>query len=163
MIPIELYRARIGGFIRSRGYTISNSPCWWQIFIHLLLFISVYLWICLTLAIKSNFLWFYYAFRRSLWLPFLIGKYMLKFMLNYTIKKLVVTIKSFMGRVGIISSIVMIIMAITISNCEPLSLDGDVETNPGPVTFNKKVFASFSQGNSRFGNSAGVQCTLMHY
>ena len=42
-----------------------------------------------------------------------------------------------------------------------LLVDGDVESNPGPTTFNplKVVQGSFHQGNPKFGNTAGIQCT----
>ena len=36
--------------------------------------------------------------------------------------------------------------------------DGDVESNPGSVDIAKLLFGSFNQGDSRFGQTAGLQC-----
>ena len=42
-------------------------------------------------------------------------------------------------------------------------LDGDIESNPGPVTYKyniqKAVLGTFHQGHSKFGNSSGIQCS----
>ena len=41
-----------------------------------------------------------------------------------------------------------------------LLIAGDIESNPGPVDhIRKAVLGSFHQGNDRFGNSSGNQCT----
>ena len=41
-----------------------------------------------------------------------------------------------------------------------LLVDGDVESNPGPTTYNllKVVQGSFHQGDPKFGQTAGIQC-----
>ena len=42
-----------------------------------------------------------------------------------------------------------------------LQLSGDVENNPGPTySIEKVIQGSFSQGNPRFGRTAGVQCAF---
>ena len=41
-----------------------------------------------------------------------------------------------------------------------LLLSGDIESNPGPVTYKiqKSVSGTFHQGHSKFGNTSGIQC-----
>ena len=41
-----------------------------------------------------------------------------------------------------------------------LLLDGDIESNPGPVTYKiqKAVLGTFHQGHSKFGSTSGIQC-----
>jgi len=40
-----------------------------------------------------------------------------------------------------------------------LSIDGDIESNPGPTYIILKVVQGFShQGDPKFGKSAGIQC-----
>ena len=40
-----------------------------------------------------------------------------------------------------------------------LILAGDVELNPGPNMFQTVVQGHFHQGDTRFGETAGIQCT----
>ena len=42
-----------------------------------------------------------------------------------------------------------------------LLMDGDIEMNPGPDTYKiqKSVSGSFHQAHTKFGNSAGIQCS----
>ena len=41
-----------------------------------------------------------------------------------------------------------------------LLLDGDIESNPGPVTYKiqKAILGTFHQGHSKFGSTSGIQC-----
>ena len=39
-----------------------------------------------------------------------------------------------------------------------LLLDGDIESNPGPVKIQKAVLGTFHQGHSKFGSTSGIQC-----
>ena len=51
-------------------------------------------------------------------------------------------------------------LSVTFSLLIRVLMDGDVESNPGPTTYNivKIVKASFHQGNLMFGETAGIQC-----
>ena len=42
-----------------------------------------------------------------------------------------------------------------------LLLDGDIESNPGPVTYKiqKAVLGTFHQGHAKFGSTSGIQCS----
>ena len=57
--------------------------------------------------------------------------------------------------------VLVLILILSVSfytNYQQLLQDGDVESNPGPADITKLLFGSFNKGDSRFGQTSGLQC-----